>query len=332
MLKLDQFPFTKVANWLSEGEVVPFLGAAASRIGVTGKSRLPTAQGLARELMTQMGGAFSGDESDDLAKVAQFFDSLFGRPELYDYLHDRFQMKQADAPVARVARLLATVPNHIKPLFIITTNYDPLVERAFQEKQRPLCVITQNMREPHPEYGAGYIEVKYPDGTVERGFGRDFQLSDPRFPLGSDPRFPPGTAFLFKMHGSAHRTTGEIRDDLIITEDDYVDFIINSGGPSSPIFPPSALDAAYKTRPFLFLGYSLNDWNFRVFLRLLYRRNTLSGNGQRKHFAIQLAPRPLEEQLWQQRNVNVFDGDLAEFCDRLEGIWAKETEEEEQTA
>jgi hypothetical protein len=243
-----------------------------------------------------MEGAFSGDESDDLAKVAQFFDSLFGRPELYNYLHNRFQMKQLNAPIARVAKLLATVPNHGKPLFMITTNYDPLVERAFQEKQRSLCVITQNMREPHPEYGAGYIEVKYPDGTVESSFGRDFQLSD--------PRFSPGTAFLFKMHGSAHRSKGGVNDDLIITED----------------------DAAYKIRPFLFLGYSLNDWNFRVFLRLLARRNTLSGNGQRKHFAIQQTPRPLEEQLWQQRNVNVFDGELAEFCDRLEGIWAKEKE------
>jgi SIR2-like domain len=106
-------------------------------------------------------------------------------------------------------------------------------------------------------------------------------------------------------------------DDVIITEDDYVDFMVNSGGKISPFFPPTSLLAAYKKRRFLFLGYSLYDWNFRAFLRMLTIRNALSGSEARRHYAIQLNPEPIEVELWKQRNVNVYHGDLTKFCKRI---------------
>ena len=127
------------------------------------------------------------------------------------------------------------------------------------------------------------------------------------------------TTFLFKMHGSAsdERIAGDARDNLVITEDDYVDFMVNAGGPLNPNFPPPALLAEYKERRFLFLGYSLRDWNFRVFLRLLSQRNAMSGLAGRKHWAVQLNPNPVDVELWGRRNVDVYDGDLVEFTVRL---------------
>jgi len=119
------------------------------------------------------------------------------------------------------------------------------------------------------------------------------------------------------MHGSVHRQHPGQPDDVIITEDDYVDFMVNSGGSVSPYFPPASLTAAYKQRRFLFLGYSLYDWNFRAFLRVLTLRNALSARAVRRHWAIQLNPQPLEAELWRHRNVNLYDGSLADFCDRM---------------
>jgi hypothetical protein len=221
-------------------------------------------------------------------------------------LHKRLEVEQSQTPPGAVAKMLASVTNDAAPFFLITTNYDSFIERAFRDAARPLCVITQNMR--NPEGGASKISVIYPDGTSGQEDSSEFQWAD--------RRYQPGTAFLFKMYGSVHRPLPDGPDDVIITEDDHIDFMVNSGGNISPYFPPASLTAAYKRRRFLFLGYSLYDWNFRALLRMLSIRNALSGRRIRHHYAIQLSPAAIEVELWRQRNASLYDGDLADFCER----------------
>jgi len=331
-MELSQFPFSQVATWLTEGSVIPFLGAGASRAGITEASPLPDGRTLADELIKKMGGAFPGEKDEALAKVAQFFEqTVFDRPALQEYIVSRFQKRQEHAQISAVARLLATVPVTDR-LFLMTTNYDSQIERAMRAANRPLCVITQNMRDP--ENGASLVEVTYPDGTVSQESATDFQWDDQtRTP---DPR----TVYLYKMHGSARPSMipseqddivvaeddpeqDDIikQDNIIITEDDYVDFLVNCGGPVSPYFPPRSLARVYRAKRFLFLGYSLEDWNFRVFLKLLALQKTLSGKEKLRHWAIQRDPSPLDEPLWRQRNVNLYQADLIDFCRGLEASW-----------
>lgn len=316
-MELSQFPFSQVASWLTQGKIIPFLGAGASMVGVTEAVPLPDGRALALELIDKMGGAFPSDQDETLAKVAQFFEqSVFDRPALYEYIVSRFQGRQEDTQVSVVAQVLASVPV-TSQLFLMTTNYDLQIERAMRAAGRPLCVITQNMRDP--EHGASLVEVTYPDGTFSQEAAKDFQWNNPE-------RIPgPSTVYLYKMHGSAGpRIIKSERDNIIITEDDYVDFMLNCGGPVSPYFPPPSLANVYRERRFLFLGYSLEDWNFRAFLRLLGLQHALSGREQLKHWAIQRDPGPLDEPLWRQRNVNLYKGDLLEFCRDLEACWPRE--------
>ncbi len=265
-----------------------------------------TDSGLADELIEQMGAAYPAGSGDNLAKVAQYFEyTAYDRSQLYDYLHERFEKR---APkTAAVAEMLASLPKGDRPLFIITTNYDSIIEGALRSKGRPLCVITQNLRDP--ALGAQRITLKTPSGETRTEDSFDFQWNDDQFPA--------ETCFLFKMHGSTAATHQDGRDDIIITEDDYVSFLVQSGGGSAPNFPPPSLTRAYKERRFLFLGYSLYDWNFRAFLHMLAMRNALSGREARRHWAIQLAPDEYEIEIWRHRNVNIYDGDLVQFCDRL---------------
>jgi hypothetical protein len=307
---LDQFPYEQVAAWLQEGSIIPFVGAGASRVGAA-EPVLPDGRGLADQLTRKMGEAFPRGEPVDLAKVSQFFEhTVFDRDALYEFLHDLFEHRQKDNMPGTVARMLAGMPREDAPLFLVTTNYDSFLERAFRAAGKPVCVITQNMRDP--DGGSTKVRLTLPDGTTETEASSEFQWYD-------STRFPSNCAFLFKMHGSAHRRRGP--DDLIVTEDDYIDFMVNTGGSSSPYFPPASLTAAYKQRRFLFLGYSLYDWNFRAFLRMLALRNALSGRQARRHWAIQYRPPSIEVDLWQQRNVTVYDGDLADFCTKIESYW-----------
>ena len=299
-MQLNQFPFGLVAALLTQGKVVPFLGAAASSVGVGDPAQLPWGvptqairkTSLLRSRNTTK-GRFSTVQGSTISCVIA---STSGRSTPH-YL--------------RLAQLLASMPSKAARHFIVTTNYDVLIERAFEKAKRPLCVITQNMRDP--ENGATKVNLVLPDGKHDQESAKDFILDG--------PRFPEGTTYLFKMHGSSHHDPREGGDDLIVTENDYVDFLVNTGGTVTPNFPPASLHAAFMSKRFLFLGYSLEDWNFRAFLRLLSLRNALSKANQFRHFAVQRSPSELDVELWKQRNVNVYDGDLLDFCTSLENAW-----------
>lgn len=252
--------------------------------------------------------AYPPGASEDLAKIAQLYErTVFDRDDLYGFLHERFEAEQVDQPPSEVATMLAELPRGDVPLFMVTTNYDSFVERAFRTAKRDICVITQNMRSTGETVPG--VQVVMPDKSAASYDSLDFQWDSSQFPR--------DCAFLFKMHGSVHRAPPQPSDDIIITEDDYIDFMINLGGKTSYGFPPPALTKAYKTRRFLFLGYSLQDWNFRAFLRILGLRKAISSREERRHWALQLNPSKIEVDLWGHRNVNVYSGDLSEFCNRL---------------
>src|SRR5262249_3340802 len=92
----------------------------------------------------------------------------------------------------------------------------------------------------------------------------------------------PSRPILFKMHGSVDKVNAG-NDSYLITEEDYVDFLGRAGGSYSPPY----VNALMEGKDFLFLGYSLEDWNVRVILRKLLKRATnrdvrvgpLSGDG-----------------------------------------------------
>ncbi len=83
-----------------------------------------------------------------------------------------------------------------------------------------------------------------------------------------------------------------------------------------------------RSRSFLFLGYSLRDWNLRVILKNL-RRQLTSATGRVLEddtipsWAIQRQPSALEQRLWGRRRVEIFDLDLDEFVEQLVAMSAR---------
>ena len=110
---------------------------------------------------------------------------------------------------------------------------------------------------------------------------------------------------VYKMHGAVDRKQPS-RDQYVITEDDYVDFLARMTKNKAV---PSIFADPFQTRHFLFLGYGLNDWNLRVVLNRIPK-------GIRS-WAIQYQPRALERRFWQERGVEVYDFMLDEFVHQL---------------
>jgi hypothetical protein len=292
-------PYPLIREELEAGMVVPFLGAGASRSapGADGASALPSAA----ELSLQLAKATSFPSDDprdrsDLAKVASYFVEINGRKLLRRQLRGHLAVNAAPGPLHE---FLAALPGH---RLIITTNYDTLLEQALRAAGRSFHLVV------HP---------------IERD---DWRGSVLWWPPGADRPETPATNTLdvdldantvvYKMHGTVGTAASGEWDNFVITEDDYTDFLAQMSGGNSAI--PAIFQAHFRDRNFLFLGYSLSDWNLRVILKNLSRH--LQAEGRSADFAawaIQRDPSLFERKLWGKRDVEIFDQSIDEFVARL---------------
>lgn len=298
---LPPYPF--ILDKLKNGRVIPFLGAGASlggrqpgevwKKGV--RTFLPTAGELASHLAETT--AFPSSEAQDLTKVAQYYSAVGGREALNEELHNIFN---CDYQITPLHTYLATV---IKPLLIVTTNYDDLIERALDEENRKLG---ENAR-PY-DVVIHTTEV----GSGDRLLWWAHEATEPRevSPNKMDIELSERT-IVYKMHGAVDRDQSD-RDQYVITEDDYIDFLARMTKNKAI---PAIFAEAFQTRHFLFLGYGLNDWNLRVVLNRIEK--DLRRPKGITSWAIQYAPRELERMFWEGRGVKVYDQLLDDFIRQL---------------
>lgn len=120
---------------------------------------------------------------------------------------------------------------------------------------------------------------------------------------------------ILKIHGAVDRITpqedGEDRlDSFVITEDDYIDYLTRT---DLSALVPKKLEAKLRRSNFLFLGYSLRDWNLRVILRRIWGEQKLKFNS----WAIQLDPEDLDQIFWMRRDVQIINKPLNEYIREL---------------
>lgn len=304
-------PYGVISNLLKKRRVVPFLGAGASMIGRpagvawdgNAPAFLPSGLELSH-LLADEAEFPSSDEHDrgDLARVASYFANVAGRPILRERLRE--VLLAGAYRGGELHRFLAgEVP---APLVIVVTNYDTLLEQAFQAAGRAydLVIYPADRR----DIANAVLWWKHGDKEPKPVSPNELDIDLKR------------TTVIFKMHGTVHGTAATQSDEwdnFVITEEDYVEFLsrltFNTAIPS--IFYPY-----FRERSFLFLGYGLRDWNLRVLLKNLSKH--LAGDrrvegDELRSWAIQRSPSPLEERLWQRNHVEIFDCDLDELVNQL---------------
>jgi len=313
-------PFGVIARqWVAQ-RVVPFLGASASVAGMDeGCKAILDARGFAAMLIRE--AAYPGDSSDPLTKVAQYTeDRAAGRFGLLEYVSREFN-EVLDDPGSGITlpyrcaltRFLETIPMTL-PQLVLTTNYDTIIERTLDQPA-------------FREQGVRYVAVSH----VIRGnqeFGQllcyDSLDGDPLklIPSEFDASLLPGGRYadhvvIYKMHGtSRHTGTPGSDDSIVLTETDYVNFMADDLLGRIP----ETIISKLRSSHLLFLGYSLEDWNFRVFLQRLRKLDLQSP--QRPHWACRLFDEnsrsgQVEKMFWEKRNVILYNLDLSVFLDAL---------------
>lgn len=280
-------PYPYIYQQLMRGEVIPFLGAgvplydrdpgttAWTQAAPPGIACLPTASELAADLHKVTG--LPAAEKGELTRMAQYYRYVIGAGPLHQRLLEVFSFRQPPTPVHR---FLAKVP---APLLIVTTNYDDLMERALDDE------------------GKAYHVVVHSTDATDKVLWRKPGAADPEETLPDDIDLPATEAtVVYKMHGAIDRRPGK-QGHYVITEDDYIQFL---GRMTRARVVPAAFAEPFRSRPFLFLGYGLYDWNLRVLLSSI---QAMRGKASIKSWAIETLPKQVEQKLWEERDVVLFD-------------------------
>jgi hypothetical protein len=212
------------------GKCTPFLGAAVNH------GFLPLGGEIAHAWASKHYYPLEG--KGDLAKVAQFLSIQTDptRPkemmlEELDKSLRPFDLNDADEPLNVLAKLPLPV--------YLTTNYDNLLAQAIDHHGNAVGRRSA-------------VEICK--------WNRNLSGQSTLFKRGS--RFTPSaqSPVVFHLHG--HRS---ILDSLVLTEDDYLDFLVNMSRDET--FLPPRIQEAITGSSVLFVGYSLSDIDFRVIFR-----------------------------------------------------------------
>jgi SIR2-like domain len=292
-----------VARRLSQGRVVPFLGAGANLAGRGAKweqgTNLPSGAELSRHLAHAY--AYPGPDHENLIRVTQYLDLVVGELGKYDELRKVFT---ADYAPTEVHRFLAELPSLTRGeirdggLLIVTTNYDDALERAFIDAGEPFDVVTYMAR---GDTRGAFLHIRQEGEvtpiTIPNEYG-GVSLAD--------------RAVILKIHGAVDREA-DARDSFVVSEDDYIDYL--TYGDISALVPVVLTEHMLDSN-FLFLGYGLADWNLRAFLRTLWKRRELTAQG----WAVQRDATPLEKEFWRSRNIEIHETELDLYVTRLRGM------------
>jgi hypothetical protein len=119
---------------------------------------------------------------------------------------------------------------------------------------------------------------------------------------------------VFKIHGDI-----EHRDTMVITDEDYIQFLLrmNSKDPYDPI--PLALKFYLTSCTTLFVGYSLLDYNLRLLFKTL--RWKLDHAAIPEMYSVDYRPDPLIVDVWEheRRYVKFIARDVWSFVPQLYG-------------
>ncbi len=289
-------PYRLIRKGLEAGDVIPFLGAGAS-LGAKVAGQTPTTLPSGTELAAQLAldANFPEEEEPTLASVAQYYEDVAaGRVALYEQLHTVFTREYAPG---RIHQYLAGIAG---PLLIVTTNYDDLMERALRAAGKPFELVIHTTDPTLGERLLWWADgAEEPELVVANKLYIDLEEK----------------TVLYKMHGAVDRLVAA-RDQYVITEDDYVDFLTRLI--KQEAFP-AILAEPFQNRHFLFLGYGLRDWNLRVILNRVDKdlRHGPEGAPNLRSWAVDAFPSDLETRLWQGRGVEIYKLGIDQFLDGL---------------
>jgi hypothetical protein len=305
---------------------IPFIGAGVYKIqNKDEKELIPLSKDIINKLkekhrylledLYEMARIYALEDSYQLARLAQFLAIEHAEGNEMDPKNLLSEMiKEIDsANFSSESKMPYDVLADLDLPLYFTTNYDHFLEEA---------LIRNIRKQPESDFFKWSNEVITYVKTV--GFSSVFD----------DPQYKPTEQrpLVYHIHGDINTP-----ESMVLTEKDYFEFVINTNmcrfKKEELEMYPSLLRKELATSSLLFVGYTLEDINFRtIFQGFLTFLDSL-GKNRKPSIAVQLPPHiskkgqgKMQKYLEQYTrnmfpNVHVFWGDSAEFIRELDKRW-----------
>jgi len=286
--------FRSARDCLVEGTSIPVLGC-----GIYGEGPL-SSQALVEALLPHAGEAAGGlsREQLPLATAAEYRERLDGsRSNFLKRFRKILERQAAEAAASPVLDLLAGLAQ--LPL-IVSATYDRLLEQKLERGGRKYVVVSHVLRSREDEENGKVL-------LLRTGGAPDFRRAD-------ELRFEADELVLYKPQGSPflHDTLDpnlEI-DTVVVTETDHAMFLQRLASPETGV--PKPLLTLFRSSPLLFLGYTMNVWQYRLMML------TFQSAGRQARDVCTLAVRvpdaEIEQVAWDRLKANLIRMDPNQFA------------------
>lgn len=244
---------------------------------------------------------------DPLTSISNLYEAQSERAAVWGHLQRLIGQKRAKTDIH--ALLADAAKHHLaseKALdyLIVTTNYDTLMEQALDAKGVPYVVLLTRKEDQR-------VAARFSEGIDTSGrLARDHEEQYPgNFVLSK----PMSLVVIHKLHGCASPALTAKDDGIVISDSDYVGFISQMNRAEGVI--PAAVRRLMKDRPFLFLGYSLADWNVRSVFEMMRAQRT--NRNRIQDFSVMLAVREYDRVFFEKNNVTIYKTNLTRFAQRV---------------
>ena len=237
--------------------------------------------------------------SPELTRVSQYVAVMQGSGPLWDELHALIETAAQPTPIHR---FFASLPPLLRERgaphqLIVTTSYDLALEQALLDAGEEFDVVSYIASGRH----RGRFCHLAPDGTaapieIPNTYATELSLER--------------RTIILKLHGRFDPSPEREWESFVVTEDDYIEYLGQSDVSTSV---PVGLAAKLQRSHFLFLGYTMADWNLRVVLKRLWGDNPLSY----RSWAVQPDAKVLEREFWRRLDVDVLEAPLEEYVELL---------------
>lgn len=312
-------------NEIRKGRCTPILGPGLTD-GYIGSYR-EIAYGWAQQYRFPM----AQHHREELASVAQFLavnqGPLFLRDELLDYVRyellERYGGRLSTATASGSLDELVTAAGEYRrsadwfephavlarlpfKIFIDATRTSLLADALTAERKDPK------------------VELYRWRDSDDDGLWPESVFDDPASRYTPSPERP----LVYHLFGHA-----QYPDTLVITEDDYFDFLISANRDRELI--PEGVRRAFTDSALLFLGFRTDEWSFRVLFRSIQSQEGKTRRVRYSHVAVQIDPeeeqtvdpdraRQYLESYFSKSQISIYWGSAEDFLRKLDQGWQRE--------
>lgn len=292
--------YSAIKTSFQQGRVAVFVGPGASGSGRNpnqhwrdGAPFPPTGYELTRYLASLVEYPYEvGAELADLDSVASYVEAYAGRSFLNEHLQRVLANTEFEIPL--IYKYLAKVAQK-RPLLIVSSNYDDLLEQSMQQAAVPFdVVINRGGSDFRTEVAWQRHGQKSPEIVSPRKLD-EMSLTD--------------CSVIYKYSGSIDRDRRHRENStFLVTDSDYL---------ASLLIGEQAIPSIFRHQlsrnSLLLLGWSLRSWHNRGFFQQVAPRFT-----SRPNWSFLFRPSLVEQAFCERSKIDLFDEDLNNFVDRME--------------